>query len=261
MRKELYLITSLVSFIGFSQDDTILRGKIIIDTIHQKSVNIINITQSVGTINDKVGFFEIKAKKGDTIVFSSVQHYQKSHIVTKQDLKKANLAIQLEIKVNELDEVTISQYNLTGEAKEDIKKIETIEDKLPMFNAKLLDTTPFVHEKGAATIRNTTIDHRKNATAFNFIATGRMIASLFKKKRPKKSKQIRIPEISDFYNGAFLIEELKIPEVEVYNFIDYLNQKVETKDVLKTRDELRILEYLINQSKDFNTKNLRKEKN
>ncbi|WP_405208423.1 hypothetical protein [Aquimarina sp. LLG6339-5] len=258
MRKELYLITSLVGFIGFSQDDTILRGKIIIDTIHQKSVNIINITQSVGTINDKVGFFEIKANKGDTIIFSSVQHYQKSHIVTKQDLKKANLAIQLEVKVNELDEVTISRYNLSGEPKEDIKKIETIEDKLPMFNAKLLDTTPFVHEKGAATVRNTTIDHRKNATAFNFIATGRMIASLFKKKRPKKV--VRIPKVSDFYNGDFLVNELAIPEIEVYNFIDYLNQKVETKEVLKTRDELRILEYLINQSEVFNSKNLQETK-
>ncbi|AXT57693.1 hypothetical protein J8L88_21670 [Aquimarina sp. MMG015] len=259
MRKELYVIISLVSSVGFSQDNEILRGKILTDTIHQKSVNIINISQGIGTINDKVGFFEIKANKGDTIIFSSVQHYQKSHIVTKQDLKKANLTIQLEVKVNELDEVTISRYNLSGEPKEDIKKIETIEDKLPMFNAKLLDTTPFVHEKGAATVRNTTIDHRKNATAFNFIATGRMIASLFKKKRPKKV--VRIPKVSDFYNGDFLVNELEIPEVEVYNFIDYLNQKVETKEVLKTRDELRILEYLINQSKDFNTKILRKEKN
>ncbi|SEL24590.1 hypothetical protein SAMN04487910_2144 [Aquimarina amphilecti] len=259
MRKELYVIISLMSSVGFSQDNEILRGKIVTDTIHRQSVNIINITKGIGTINDKVGFFEIRANKGDTIVFSSVQYYQKSHIVTKNDLKKASLSIQLEIKVNELDEVTISRYNLSGEAKEDIKKIETIEDKLPMFNAKLLDTTPFVHEMGAATVRNTTVDHRKNATAFNFIATGRMIASLFKKRKPKKV--VRIPEVSDFYNGDFLVNELEIPEIEVYNFIDYLNQKVETKKVLKTGDELRVLEYLINQSEVFNTKNFQKEKN
>ncbi|MHA7055846.1 peptidase associated/transthyretin-like domain-containing protein [Aquimarina sp. M1] len=252
MQKALYFFISLISFIGFSQKGDVLRGKIINDSLTSKSINIINITKGIGAINDRAGFFQIMAATGDTIVFSSVQHDQKSHVVTKKDLKQANLSIRLAIKVNELEEVTISQYDLSGEIKEDVKNIKTYEDNLPMFNAKFLDSTPFVHEKGAATIRNTTIDHRKNATAFNFIAAGRMIATLFEKKGNQKSKQVRIPEISDFYNGNFLVKELKIPETQLYNFLDYLNQKVETRKVLKSGNELTILEYLISQSKVFN---------
>ncbi|WP_378181359.1 hypothetical protein [Aquimarina sp. SS2-1] len=255
MQRALYFIIFLTSSIGFSQDADILRGKIVMDTLQSQSINIINITKGIGTINDRVGFFQIRANQGDTIVFSSVQYQQKTHIVTKKDLKQANLLIQLQVKVNELEEVMVSQYDLTGEAKEDVKKIKTYEKNLPMFNAKMLDETPFIHEKGAATVRNTTVDHRKNATAFNFIATGRMIASLFKKKNTQRSKEVRIPEVSDFYNGDFLISELKIPETELYDFLDYLNQKLETRKVLKSGDRLRILEYLINQSKIFNTTN------
>jgi len=255
MQKVLYFVISLLSFVGFSQDEDILRGKIRMDTLPSKSINIINVTKGIGTINDRAGFFQIKATKGDTIIFSSVQHQQKAHIVTKQDLKKADLFIQLEVKVNELDEVTISQYNLSGEVKEDLKSIKTYEDKLPMFNAKMLDETPFVHEKGAATVRNTTVDHRKNATAFNFIAAGRMVASLFKKKDTRKPKEIRISEVSDFYNSDFLIDELKIPETEVYNFLDYINLQSETNEILKSGNKLIILEYLINQSKLFNSNN------
>ncbi|WP_299432880.1 hypothetical protein [uncultured Aquimarina sp.] len=252
MQKALYLIIFSLSFVGFSQDTDILRGKIITDTLHSKSINIINLTKGVGTINDSAGFFQIKATKGDTIVFSSVQHQQKTHVVTKKDLKEASLSIQLEIKVNELDEVTISKYDLTGESKEDVKKIKTYEDVLPLFNAKALDETPFIHEKGAATVRNTVIADEMDATPINFIAVGRMIASLFKKKDTGKSREIRIPEISDFYNGDFMVSELEIPKTEVYNFLDYINQQAETKNVLKSGNELIILEYLIGQSKIFN---------
>lgn len=256
MKKELFVVFSLLGLVGFAQEKDVLRGKIVTDTLQpNQAINIINLTKGLGAINDEVGYFQIKAEEGDTIVFSSVQHYQKAHIVTKKDLKKANLAIQLVTKVNELDEVTVSQYDLSGEAKEDIKKIETFEDNLPMFNAKVLDETPFVKEMGAKTVRNTTVDHRKNATAFNFIAAGRMIASLFKKNEKKKEKNARVRKITDFYQATFIVEELEIPATELYNFLDYINEQAETKKILKTGDELRILEHLIQQSRIFNNEN------
>ncbi|WP_299223074.1 hypothetical protein [uncultured Aquimarina sp.] len=255
MQKALYFVISLLNFVGFSQDADILRGKIVADTLQSKSINIINVTKGIGTINDRSGFFQIKATKGDTIVFSSVQHQRKTHIVTKKDLKEASLSIRLEIKVNELDEVTVSQYDLTGESKEDVKKIKTYEDILPLYSAKVLDLTPFIHEKGAKTVKNTVITDEMDATPVNIIAVGRMIASLFKKKDTRKSKEIRIPEVSDFYNSDFLVSELKIPQTEVYNFLDYINQQSETKEILTSGNKLTILEYLINQSKIFNSSN------
>lgn len=259
MKKELYVAFSLLGLVGFAQEKDVLHGKIVTDTLQPQSINIINLTKGLGVINDDVGYFQIRAEAGDTIVFSSVQHYQKEHIVTKNDLKKANLAIQLVTKVNELDEVTVSQYELSGEAKEDIKKIETFENNLPLFNAKVLDETPFVKEMGAKTVRNTTVDHRKNATAFNFIAAGRMIASWFKKSETKKGKNAKISKITDFYQATFIVEELKIPATELYDFLDYINEQAETKTRLKTGDELKILEHLIQQSKIFNDENQKRE--
>jgi len=253
MQKSLCIILFLWSLIAFSQSDEILRGKILVDTFQSQSINIINITKGIGTINDRVGFFQIKADVGDKIVFSSVQHQQKTYIVTKKDLKQANLSIGLDIKVNELDAVTISQYDLSGKPNEDVKKIETFEQNLPLFNAKELDLTPFIHEKGAKTVKNRVITDEMEATPVNLIAVGRMVASLFKKKGTKESKVVPIPEISDFYTGDFLVNELKIPETELYNFLDYLNENSATNKVLKTGDELKILEYLIQQSETFNT--------
>lgn len=251
MQKSLCIILFLWSLTGVSQSNEILRGKIVVDTFQSKSINIINVTKGIGTINDRVGFFQIKADVGDKIVFSSVQHRQKTHTVTKKDLKQANLSIRLNVKVNELDEVTISQYDLSGEAKEDIKKIETYEQSLPLFNAKELDLTPFIHEKGAKTVKNIVVRDEMDATPVNFIAVGRMVASLFKKKDRKQSKEVHVWGILDFYKRDFLVNALKIPETELYNFLDYLNENPATSKVLKTGDELRILAYLMERSEIF----------
>ncbi len=256
MRISVYISIWLLCYTGFSQDSDILYGKIRIAAKEIEAVHILNLTKGIGTINDAAGFFEIKAKIGDTIVFSSVKHQQKIHIVTKEDedMKSARLSIKLDIKINELEEVRISDHDFSGQVEEDIKKIKTYEDNLPLYSAKDLDLTPFVHEKRVATVRNTTVDHRKNATKFNFIALGRMIGSLFKNKKNKGSKNNRIPKFSDFYTTTFLVNELKIPETELYNFIEYLNENPKTIKIVKSENEFKILEFLINQSKLFRQK-------
>ncbi|GAA0716531.1 hypothetical protein GCM10009430_12320 [Aquimarina litoralis] len=259
MKKELYVVFSLLGLVGYAQEKDVLHGKILTDTLQPQSINIINLTKGLGTINDDVGYFQIKAEEGDTIVFSSVQHYQKTHIVTKKDLKKANLAILLVTKVNELDEVIVSQYDLSGEVKEDIKKIETYEDNLPMFNAKVLDETPFIKEMGVKTVKNRVIVDEMDATPVNLIAVGRMVASLFKKKDKTNHGNTRIRKITDFYQATFIVEELEIPATELYNFLDYINEQAETKKILKTGDELRVLEHLIQQSKIFNDENQKRK--
>ncbi len=254
MRISVHIIIWLLCYSVFSQDSDILYGKILTGTEKIEAVNILNLTKGIGAINDAAGFFEIKAKVDDTIVFSSIKHQQKVHIVTKKDMKSARLSIKLDIKINELEEVRISDHTLSGGVEEDIKKIKTYEHNLPMFSAKQLDQTPFINEKGVATIRNTAINHRKNATNFNFIALGRMIGRFFKKKENKGSKKIKIPKLSDFYNTNFLVSELMIPETKLYDFLEYLNENTQTIKILKSENELKILEFIITESEKFKSK-------
>lgn len=249
MEKTLLTIFCFASGFMFSQTSEILRGKIIADTTQIESVNIFNRSKGIGTINDKAGFFEIAAEVGDTLLFSSVRHQQKVVVVNRKALQSASTKIKLEVKVNELDEVRISQYNLSGEAAEDAKTIKTYEDELPIFSAKQLDETPFVNEQGVSTTRNTTVDHRKNATRFDFIALGRMIGSLFKKKG--KTKDAFVPKISSFYNEDFFINQLDLPKDKVYDFLDFVNDKKGTTQVLTSGNDLEVIEYLLEQSRLF----------
>ena len=51
-----------------------LKGQIIADSIAFREVNVVNLNSKRGTVNQKDGYFEISAKAGDTIFFSSLQY-------------------------------------------------------------------------------------------------------------------------------------------------------------------------------------------
>lgn len=250
MRQVLIFIVLFSYSIGISQTSDILRGKIVSDSTTVESINILNRSKGIGTINDEAGFFEIAAEVGDTLLFSSIRHQQKLVIVTKKALQSNLSKIKLDIKINELDEVRISQYDLSGEATEDVNTIKTYENNLPMFNAKQLDETPYIKEMGVKTIKNQVVFDEMSRTPVNFIAAFRMISSIFKKKK-SENKQIAIPKVSNFYSEDFLVNELKVQKEKVYDFFDFVNSKKETKAILTSGNDLKVIEYLTTQSKIF----------
>jgi hypothetical protein len=55
-----------------SQNDSIIKGKIIVDTNFNDGVTIVNISNKINTISGNGGYFTIKAKVNDTLLFSSL---------------------------------------------------------------------------------------------------------------------------------------------------------------------------------------------
>jgi len=70
-------------------------------------------------------------------------------------------------------------------------------------------------------------------------------------KLAKSKPIVKNVVIDDVYNEKFIVELLEIPETEYYNFIDFVNEDSRTAFVLKLDDELKILEYLMNQRDVF----------
>ena len=78
------LFLSLVSQ-GFAQK---FEGKIVADSISFTQVNIVNLTQKLGTVNAKSGEFSIDAKIGDEVMFSSVQYEPYQVTISKELLQQ-----------------------------------------------------------------------------------------------------------------------------------------------------------------------------
>lgn len=105
--------------------ETFIEGKIYADSISEYQVNVINIHQKIGNVTNPKGEFRIKANLGDSILFTSLQHKTYT-LKVKENNIKTTTAIFLELQVNQLPEVTLNQYNLSGDLSKDIDQVQVI---------------------------------------------------------------------------------------------------------------------------------------
>lgn len=83
-------------------------------------VHIMNTTASKFTITNEDGSFEIPAQLYDTISVSALQYKPKEYIVTDIIMQSGQMNINLDDKVNVLDEVLVGKI-LTGDLMSDIE--------------------------------------------------------------------------------------------------------------------------------------------
>jgi len=243
-----------ISFSGYTQEVSVLKGKILVNSSSPEAIHILNQTQNLGIISDKQGFFEIRANAGDTIVFSSIQYALKRYVVMQQDIQSDDFEITLELAVNELDEVRLSRYSLTGNLKSDVLNIPTYTENLPFWNAaELKKMGVAVPNDAQSPVKNNLIPDEMKATPIDLIALGKKVGKLFKNKTKTKPEE-KIIKITDLYSEAFFIEGLKIPQEEYYNFLDYLEEQPGTRVALRSSDRLKMLEYIIEKSMAYRIK-------
>ena len=108
MRLKFFYFFLLASFILNSQQRKLIKGKLLYRNNNVIAANVINNTEQYNTITDSEGEFEVNVKKGDEIIFSSVEFKIKSIVITDEILKKNRLVVNITERVNILDEIVIS---------------------------------------------------------------------------------------------------------------------------------------------------------
>ncbi|MBW1296161.1 carboxypeptidase-like regulatory domain-containing protein [Aquimarina litoralis] len=242
------------TFSGFGQQTSWFRGQIVVNELELEAVNIVNLTKEIGVVNNKSGYFEIPANIGDVIIFSSVQFKTKKLTITKEQLKSKSYRVFLESEINTLDEVHISQYSLTGDVYKDIEEIPTYEKNLPFWNAEQLKQMGVSRPNDEQSpVENTVLPSGNNQAGISVDLAGliQAISGIFKKSSKKGNIEIKLTQ---YYREEFFIKELKIPETELYNFMDFLDQETNINAILSTRDGLKLLEFLIAESIVFKEK-------
>ncbi len=238
---------------GYTQEVISFRGAVVVDSLHREAIHIINQTQNLGTVSDPSGYFEIKARIGDTLRFSSVQYRVKQYVVSAKDLASDIVKIALEVAVNELDEVIVSQYSLSGDVEKDLQKIPTYTENLPFWNAaelKRLGVGTF--DDAQSDVQNLVLGGNRYQAQVSLDLTllMRSISRIFKKK---KSPVAPIKK-TDFFDEKFIVQYLDIPETEFYNFLDHVEAQSYASEILQSEDALKILGFLIAEVQVFKEK-------
>jgi hypothetical protein len=218
-----------------------LKGRVYSDSGDVAATNILNSTANRGTITDDEGFFSITANANDTLIFSAVQFKKKEIVVTQDIINQGFLNVLLEDALNELDEVVVTPYSLTGDITKDIDLIQTevvvTASTLGLPNAYVKPISKAERELYAATANPLmSFDPLINAI------TGR--TKMLKKRVARNKLYSRTERVKAFYEDSLFRVELKIPEEKIDDLLYFCEVDTVFQKAVDSHDRLKIWEFI-----------------
>lgn len=248
MKNQLLLYLLFISWFSFGQDaQKILSGKILFQENTIPDVHIINKNTNQGTASDDFGVFQIPVSLNDTLFVSHINLEKKEVVITKEIYAKKSLTIDLQEKVNELNEITFERS--TG-----IFYVDKQYIKPPSVNAKTLNL-PYANTKVEkdTKIVNATLTSA-SVSLDNLI--GALNGSNKRKRMLKKLtyEDKMLASIRKHYTDDFFITDLNIKQDNINVFLNYCFKK-NIINLFKKDDKIKVIAILMRESKTFPQKN------
>lgn len=240
MKNTLLILFSLLSFLGISQNGRkVLHGKIVSDSLSVSRIHIINKTTQKGALSNQYGDFAIPVKVDDTLVFSAVQYEIYRRIVSEIDLKRLQVIINLQPRVNLLDEVVIKpisvaeRLNLPNADKKPLNRVENRLNAHSSASAPVLILAALLSNKrgGINDMYYLFSGKRKRDRKLNKLMKQDKLADV----NSKTKRNIRL-----YFKDDFFVYTVGIPAKEINDFIDYCLKD----DVVALYNQNRLLELI-----------------
>ncbi|THD66325.1 hypothetical protein E7Z59_10950 [Robertkochia marina] len=222
-----------------SQDDrTPIRGKVMYINTNVANENVINITAETATATDDNGEFMIEVKEGDILAFTSLNYQFKTVTITREIIEKNRMVVSVDEKITELDEVIITPENreryleLKGE---EFKKVDYSTDQATRVDNVALP-----------------LQDRGMQYGINFVNIFKALVNSNSGKEDPLSG-VKVSEVlRQVYDDEFFVRDLNIPQDKIDAFLFYIDENTPPRELLKKDQEFHLIDYLINESKEFN---------
>jgi len=235
MFKKIIFLLTLAQF-SFSQERELIQGKVIYRNINVPAANVINNTSQTSTITNDQGEFEIFAKEGDEIIFSSVQYIIRTVRVNDEILKNKRLIVQINQRVRELDEVVITPDDTD-------KFLDLKQEQFKGFD--------YLADKSTK-IENILTDNRQFVDGLNFVNIFRLLSTLVDSKSEEEKLSILPSEaLPLILEENFFTEILKLETFEVNDFLSQLDLDQEIKELIIKKNQFILIDYLLNKSDTY----------
>ena len=235
LRKGLFLLFIVfASIYGHAQQDKFWLKGIVRDSVNLiPNAHVVNLNTEKGTFTGDYGQYRIVVSIGDTLTVSSIQYEPYKVVITDPIAYSKKLNVILKKSVIELDEVVVRNTDLIGILRSDRKKVP--KDSIAMVGrdmsqviVNIADQTTGFDEKTAEetnTVGN--IDRATDPTK-SFKGVGAAFGLGRGNRKARKIKKITSDKFASniIYNqfGKEFFGEIKIPEKQIFNFIDYCKQ-------------------------------------
>ncbi len=245
------LILFFIHFNALSQtnNDSELTGKVTNLGEGVTDVHVLNISQMKATITNSEGDFSIKAAANDTLFFSAIQLQKRTLVVTKEMLSSGYIIVPIGEFVNELDEVILTPFNLSGDLSRDMNNMKTdrvvVASTLGLPNAYVKPITQAERKLFEATTGGGIVPLNPILNAI----TGR--TKYLKKVLAYEKKYARTNRVRAFYADSLFVKNLGIPSGKIEDFMYFCEVDPSFDSVVDTHDQLKIWEYLKDRSAQY----------
>jgi hypothetical protein len=263
MRNKLLFFFLIFTLNGFSQDLSrkMLKGIVVSDSLEVENITIKNTTSQKLTITDAKGNFSLFAKEKDTLIFSGVSFKSSVLVVSFTHLEEEILIVRLKVRVNELEELIVRPYTLTGNLETDTKKLKVKIIDLNLGNLDLSDPIPRINKVDNA-LKSVMPGTGNDFNGVDFIALGSMIGKAIFKPKPKEKKIEFITEknfvdaVKEKFSTQFFTGTLKLKEEEIELFLNYCDSNsLEVRALLNPKKEFELIDFLLKKSEEYLKKN------
>lgn len=207
------------------------------------ATHVLNITTQKAAITDIDGYFSIAARLNDTLAFSAIQYKRKEIVVTTDILASKSIFISLDAAVNQLNEVVVMPYNLTGDLSRDMQsKPVIVAATLGLPNAYVKKKTQSERLLIEATTGGGIVPL---APIINAI-TGR--TKMLKENYKRDVKYERTERVRNFYSDSLYTADLRIPALKIDDFMYFCEVDPEFSGIVDTHDKIKILSFLRSKS-------------
>lgn len=259
MRNKLLLIVLFFSTFSFSQElpRTLLKGLVVSDSLEVENITIDNVTAKKVTSTDEKGNFSLMVKESDTLVFSGVSFKSSVLIISYSHLSESVLKIKLKVKVNELEELIVRPYTLTGNLETDSKNLKV---KIIDLNLGNMDFSVYDPEfnKADNALQSITPGTGNQFNGVNFMALGKMIGGKLLKSKPKPKRIEFVTEkifsdaVKEKFSPQFFTQTLKLKPEQIDLFLAFCDDtSLKSRDLLNPKNEFALIDFLIKKSEEY----------
>lgn len=234
----LFILLVFNGFHGFTQSYKLLHGKVLYGQTALSGIDIVNLNSKKSSTTDSNGDFSILVKTGDVLFVISKEYVDRKIILTQENLDKGNLAIQLEKKPIELDDVEITT---TPSVKFKVSQADLDAGKLA---------------KQARTLKVVNVYDGTIENGIDFVRIFKGLRNLFKNKDQEKRENILPPiPFKDYlalnFDTAFYTQKLKLKPEEIDLFITYCEVDSRAKSLAERQDLLEMADFLFEKNEEF----------
>lgn len=266
IRTGLFLLLILLVSAVNAQDIERVR---IEGTIHVPSgedaegISVYNISSQKGTVTDAEGKFKIEVAENDRLQIFALQYQTFVVVIDKGITERKQMRVYVNPAITQLEEVVVRPYDLLGNIQADVKRIPvyTIEKDWDLSYKALEYDYNFVKDfrssiEGNAAEEALNLHHLQNG--INFVSIfGGLANLLFPSEKVSPKQQAQKEEmisnnIQQRFSQEFIQANFKIPKHQAADFLFYVQENGLDTALLKPENELELLRFLDNQSKEYN---------